>query len=138
MMKRLLVAMVLATTSVPLMAQPCLACSCQAGPNTQNQREKEAKEADSVFTGKVWKIEGTYNTSYSSVRVSFFVEDAYKGTHRHRVTVSTANQGSACGFYFEEGDRYTVFGYGKGPKRFSTHSCSETRRGRIDPERYGL
>ena len=138
MVRRLVVAMILATTSVPLMAQPCLACSCTPPPRNQEEREQRADQADAVFTGKVWNIEGTDNSSYSTVSARFFVEDAYKGTRRRRVTVTTPNQGAACGYYFEEGKRYTVFGYGEGPKRFSTNSCSETQRGRINPDRYGL
>ena len=137
-MRRLIVAIVLAATSVPLMAQPCLACSCVPPPRNQEEREEWAKDARAVFTGKVWKVKGEYNTNHSNVRVRFFVEDAYKGTDKHRVTVKTPNNGAACGYYFEEGKRYTVFAYDKGPKAFKTSLCSGNKHGRINPDRWGL
>ena len=139
-MRRLLLAMVFATTSVPLTAAPCFACSCAPKRSDQTQqefREEQAKNADAVFTGRVWKVRGEYG-GQENIEAVFWVEDAYKGTRRHRVTVTTSSEGSICGYHFAEGKRYTVFGDGKGSKRFSTHSCSATQRGRINPERYGL
>ena len=138
-MRKLLVVLALAVTSVPLAAEPCYACSC-VGPEEGEEREwrhKAAREADVVFTGRVWRIEGDWGGG-GSVKAHFFVEEAYKGTRRHRLVVSTSAQGSACGVFFKRGARYTVFGYGEGPKRYSTHSCSETQRGWINPDRYGL
>lgn len=137
-MRRLLIAMILATTSVPLMASPCLACSCVPPPRNQVEREEWAKKARAVFTGKVWNVKGEYNTSYSTVRVRFFVEDAFKGTHKHQVTVRTPDNGAMCGYHFEEGKRYTVFAYDKGPKGFKTSLCSGNRRGPINPDDWGL
>ena len=140
-MKRLLLVVALAATSLPLTAAPCLACSCAGRMDGQSEREyrhQAARQADVVFTGRVWRIEGDYSGGGGTVEAHFFVEEAYKGTRRHRVTVSTSAQGTACGFYFRRGARYTVFGYGDGPRSFDTNSCTETRRGRIDPDRYGL
>lgn len=135
-MRRLIVAIVLATTSVPLMASPCLACSCSRSPDQSRQehREDQARRADAVFTGKVWRIEASYD---APTKTYFFVEDAYKGTRRHRVTVTTDGR-SSCNYYFKEGKRYTVFGSGNGHKKFFTGSCTGTRRGPIDPDSYGL
>lgn len=137
MVKRLLVAMILATTSVPLMAEPCLACSClgrSSDQSKQGYREDQARRADAVFTGKVWRIEGSWG---APIKTHFFVEDAYKGTRRHRVTVTT-DGASSCNYGFVEGKRYTVFGSGKGHKKFFTGWCTGTRRGPIDPDSYGL
>ena len=139
-MKRFLLAMVFATTSVPLMAEPCLACSCaprRTDQSKQEYREEQARNADAVFTGKVWRVKGEYGGE-NNIEAVFWVEDAYKGTRRHRVTVTTASQGSICGYHFKEGKRYTVFGDREGRKMFSTHLCSATQRGRINPDRYGL
>ncbi len=138
-MRKLLVVLALAVTALPLSAEPCYACSC-AGPSEGEEREwrhRAAREADVVFTGRVWRIEGNYAEG-SRIKAHFFVEDAYKGTYRHRLVISTPSQGSACGFFFKRGARYTVFGYGEGPRLYSTHNCSESQRGRINPDRYGL
>ena len=140
-MKRLLLATALAAASLPVAAQPCFACSCVPRADGQTEREyrhQAARQADVVFTGRVWRIEGDYSGGGGSVEAHFFVEEAYKGTRRHRVTVSTAAQGTACGVFFRRGARYKVFGYGKGPRHFDTNLCTETQRGRIDLDRYGL
>lgn len=139
-MRKLIVAAVLALGSVPLTVQPSFACSCVPPKEGQTEREyrhEAARDADVVFTGRVWRVERA-DDGFGSDEAHFFVEEAYKGTRRHRVTVSSSAQGSMCGFHFNRGTRYTVFGYGKGPRRFHTHLCTETQRGWINPDRYGL
>ena len=139
-MRKLLIAAVLALTSMPLSAPPAFACSCVPREDGQTEREyrrEAARDADVVFTGRVWRVERAPD-GFGSDEAHFFVEEAYKGTRRHRVTVSTSAQGSMCGFHFTRGARYTVFGYGKGSRHFHTNICTETQRGTIDPDRYGL
>lgn len=139
-MKRLAVALIIATGSVPLAAEPCFACSCaprEEGQSRQEYREEQAKNADVIFTGRVRRIEGSEDPG-GSIEAYFRVGKAYKGTHRKRLIIETNSSGAACGYSFKDGKRYTVFGFGEGPKRYSTGICTGTQRGRIDPEKYGL
>ena len=135
-MRRLILATLLALGAAPLAAQPCLACSCVGYETPRKARHAHARHADVVFTGKTKRVElsedGTRRFAY------FRVEKAYKGTQRENLVIKTSSSGASCGFYFKDDTRYTVFGHGEGPRKYSTHLCSGTKRGRIDPDRYGL
>ena len=137
MVRRTVLTVVFAAGAVPLTAQPCLACTCvppEEGQTRQEHREEQAKNADVVFTGKVRDIE----RGEQLTKVRFWVGRKYKGTHREKLTITTASQGSVCGYHFKDAKRYTVFGYGDGPRSYSTNLCSGTQRGRIDGEKYGF
>ena len=134
MVRRTVLAVLFAAGAVPLTAQPCWACDCVAGPETQKEREQAAEEADVVFTGKVRKIE----PGSQVVKVRFWVGRKYKGTHREKLMVKTPSHEAACGVSFKDGKRYTVFAHGDGPYSYWAYSCGETQRGRINGERYGF
>lgn len=114
-------------------AEPCWACSC--APSTKKQ---QAKNADFVFTGVVTSIKPqSPDDDFTPWVVTFEVETVYKGYIRSTAKVRTQNNGASCGYTFEEGRRYTVFGHKSDGKKW-TDICSGTKRGRIDHERYGL
>ena len=140
MIRRTVVAFLFAAGAVPLSAQPCFACSCapQAeGQSRQEYREEQARRADVIFTGKVRDIT-TDDSNEMVLRVRFWVGRKYKGTHREKLTILTSNSGASCGYHFNDDKRYTVFGYGEGPRKYTTGICTGTQRGRIDPADYGL
>ena len=135
-MKRLIVAALVALGTAPLGAQPCWACTCVAYESPRQERHSHARRADVIFTGKTTSVEQSRD---GQTLIAYFrVGKAHKGTHRERLVIKTQSEGSICGFHFKDDTRYTVFGKGEGPKVYSTNSCSGTKRGRIDPDRYGL
>ena len=109
------------------MAGPAQACSC-----APLSKEELAKSARTVFTGTAVSVEK--GISENSVR--FRVGKVYKGKVDRRVDVVTASNSAACGCFFKEGQRYTVFGSKNEP--FRTNLCSGTSKGGIDPEEWGL
>jgi hypothetical protein len=109
-------------------AGPACACSC-----IYMTAKEHADSADVVFTGKVREVR---ETDDGKAVARFRVRIVYKGNVRREVRISTASQSAACGFPFHEGSRYTVFAYRDDGLR--TGLCSATRRGPIDPDRYGL
>lgn len=112
---------------VAAMAGPAQACSC-----APLSKEELAKSARTVFTGTAVSVEK--GISENSVR--FRVGKVYKGKVDRRVDVVTASNSAACGCFFKEGQRYTVFGSKNEP--FRTNLCSGTSKGGIDPEEWGL
>jgi hypothetical protein len=134
---RALAALALAATGIATTAQPCWACTCArliGDPITPRER---ANAAEVIFTGGVRKVVRDDPETNLINRARFAVEKAYKGRVRHRMTIRTHSQGSACGVYFRKGKRYTVFAY-RFKGALETDTCSATRRGRIDAERFGL
>ena len=135
-MKRLILAGLMALGATPLAAQPCWACSCVQYDSPRQERHAHAKNADVVFTGVTKRVEVKHDQGRT---IAYFrVEKAYKGTHRDNLVIKTASGGAACGIYFKDDTRYTVFAYGDGPRIYWANSCGGTKQGRIDPDRYGL
>jgi Tissue inhibitor of metalloproteinase len=137
--KRLLVACVLAVSGIAFAAPPCLACSCAPGT-----KKGAAESADFVFTGRVNKIvhlqqndSGGPVSGTHTVRVRFRVSKVYKGWVREFANVYTTSDGASCGYHFTKGEKYTVFAYKSGQKKW-TGTCNGTKKGGIDHEKYGL
>jgi hypothetical protein len=133
---RALAAVGLALGAVAATAQPCLACSC--APSTPRQ---EARSANVVFTGRVTRVivepDDNGLLGDEKVRVRFRVGRRYKGRVRPRVWIHTGTTGNTCRFTFRRSRRYTVFASRyEGP--LTTNICTGTKRGRIDPHRYGF
>jgi tissue inhibitor of metalloproteinase len=133
---RALAVVVLALSGIAATASPCWACSC-AGATPK----EHAKSADVVFTGRVKEIRGGDSDDGTlgddNLKVRFRVQKVYKGKARRTTTVRTNESGAACGYGFVEGKRYTVFAQ-KANGKLSTNLCSGTKRGGIDPDKYGL
>ena len=138
MIRRTIIVIFLAVMTVPVVASPCWACSC-----VEQNRRQQAKNADLIFTG-IAKQERVYdpaddgnNDGDETIYVKFRVHKTYKGYPRRWRTINTGMSGSTCRYYFEEGKRYTVFAY-KQDGEFHTNICTGTKRGRINPDNYGL
>lgn len=97
------------------------ACSC-VPPGSPNE---ELEKYTAVFSGQVLSINRAGYAYKSSYKVNFAVEKAWKGVSEKNVVVSTATEGSICGFNFKEGERYIV--YANGENSLSTSICSRTR-----------
>jgi hypothetical protein len=88
------------------------ACSCVApGPV-----ERELKESDAVFSGKVVNIvdenkSKLIKSSADPIAVTFEVEESWKGKIQKQVTVYTAYSSASCGFDFTLNQKYLVYAY---------------------------
>ena len=133
---RVLAVVALALSGVAATASPCWACSCAA-----DTPKGYAKRADVIFTGRVLEVaggdsdDGTHGDD--NLKARFRVKKVYKGKATRITTVRTNESSAACGYGFAEGKRYTVFAQ-KAKKRLSTDLCSGTKRGGINPDKYGL
>lgn len=96
-------------------------------------RTEKADAADVVFTGRVRTVR---HTADGLEVARFRVRILYKGSVRRDVNVSTAQDEATCGFQFHVGRRYTVFAHRDDGLR--TDICTGTKRGPIDPDRFGL
>lgn len=136
-MKKVLLVLTLAATSVVFAPGSAFACSC-----VEQQSDTAAeKDADAVFAGTVTSYEitrpvgGGSEPATGDVRMALEVEwtiaaDTFvKGDPAEEVTVVSAGQGPACGFRFSEGKRYLVFAYEDEADdgALSTNSCTNTR-----------
>lgn len=142
MLRRTLIVLFLVALAVPVVASPCLACSCATSGDPAKDRRDQAKRADLVFTGvaKSEKVIDEGDPEYEgdeSIGTRFRVGRTYKGHPGRWVTVSTTANEASCGYNFEVGKRYTVFAYEQND-RYRTDLCSGTKQGRINPERYGF
>ena len=137
MLRRTLIVVFLVALAVPVVASPCWACSC-----APSSRREHAKRADLVFTGiaKSERVIDEGDPEFEgdeTIGTRFRVGKTYKGHPGGWVTIGTPANEAACGYDFEMGDRYTVFAYDE-KDGYSTNLCSGTKRGGINPERYGF
>ena len=143
MIRRTLIVIFLAVMTVPVVASPCWACTCAASGNEAADRRAQAENADLIFTGIAKKIrvdDPAPDDAYSGdekIYVRFRVHKTYKGYPREWRWIYTGVYGDTCRYEFEVGDRYTVFAY-KHKGEFNTNICTGTKRGRINPDNYGL
>ncbi len=101
------------------------ACSCAYfGGSPQQRADRMLDKSEAVFAGKVVDIERDQKGPFGGVdEVSFRVSEAWKGTERETLELTTQSQGSACGYSFSEGREYLVDATGK----MSVSLCSETK-----------
>ncbi len=127
-MNRLLLAMCLAASLLPLAPTSASACSC--APATPKQY---ARWADVVFTGVVQEVSET-----ETERITLFrVRVLYKGKAPRHTEVHSGVQESACGVRFNDGSKYTIFA-DRSDGELWTSLCAGNRRGRIRHAKYGL
>jgi hypothetical protein len=129
-------ALVLAT----LLVAPAYVCGCScAGPNPVCSAYWQSP---AIFRGRVLEqaligdtkttvknLDGTTSTIVSpgQIRVRFSVLEMLKGEPQPEIVVLTKEQGSACGFQFEDGREYIVFtDGGEGAGELWTTKCSRT------------
>lgn len=112
----LAVALAVALNVLPaVLAPPALhACSCMPPASAP----AELTKADAVFVGRAVSVVteeremAEIRSFFSQHRVTFELQRVWKGLPEgETVTVTTAADGAACGYAFEEGKTYLVFAY---------------------------
>ena len=101
---------------------PVFACSCVVPPPPSEALEAAA----AVFTGEVTNL--SRRGRGDRYVVTFRVADVYKGEVRHRATLTTAQSTAACGYPFEEGERYIVYAHRMDDGTLAAGLCSRTAR----------
>ncbi len=80
------------------------ACTCgSTSSNGQKEIESELSSSEAVFSGEVVDFEkgSSIAAPWPTETVSFRVSEVWKGPEREILEVSTATQGSACGYAFK-------------------------------------
>jgi hypothetical protein len=121
---------VLSGLILPESAQGC-SCSAPRGP-------WEARaEADAVFSGTAVEVVPTEGTLRSR-RITFRVDNRWKGELGDQVTIFSAASTAACGFLFRENEQYIIYA-DDFSGRLSTNMCTRTAhltRGQEDIEAF--
>ena len=122
-----------------LLIQQAWACSCVPPPSV----EESFKSTDAVFTGTVMKIEQEFDTTvndhgdtivlFGQVKtVTIKLDTDYKSTNTKKgaiITIKTASNSAACGYYFQKGKKYIVYAYtNKEDGMLSTNLCTRTKQ----------
>jgi hypothetical protein len=110
------------------------ACSCM--PHDQDPVkavQKSFDRADVVFLGQAESVETTDSDSESYVDIfqttTFYVIKAWKGEESKRILTRINIACCLCGYAFEEGRKYLVFGYKLDDGFYSTSTCGLTTTG---------
>ncbi|MGC5327571.1 hypothetical protein [Brevibacillus sp. SYSU BS000544] len=98
------------------------ACSCGYPPPSP---QKSMENVDFVFAGTVKEIRRTR----MGMEVLFDVRTTWKGIDQTQVLVMTGMGGGDCGYEFEKGKEYIVYGgdYDPFEGKLSTNVCMRTR-----------
>lgn len=109
--------------------QTAYACSCVPPPPPNQALEQAA----SVFSGTVVRIDTVElmldNFTFEHHAVTVNINQSWKGLNSHTVTIYTATNSAACGYYFEPGQEYLIYTYAWTDVGVeSTGICSRTRR----------
>ncbi len=152
-MKIILTLLLTAFTVILFGLKEVKACSCSG----KDSPCAEYKDADLLFVGTVSKITVVKDSNgFSNYKAAFLVDEIFKGTNFKQINVQTSTQGTACGYDFEDGQKYLVYGYlDKKTNTFETSICTRTRplkfgvkddeveilrsiaRGKVEPRIYG-
>ena len=101
--------------------RPAMACTCVRPPTPVIALDR----ADVVFAGKVTHISRARG-EYGDVHKVLFRVDAYwKGERGAEIVIETATNSAACGFPFEQGEKYLVYSNISGDA-LSTTICTRT------------
>ena len=91
--------------------------------------KESLEKSTTVFAGKVVDIDvpsGIVISSADPMKVTFDVSKVWKGPNYKTLVVTTARDGTSCGYSFKQGEEYIVYTYGEGDK-LSTGICSRTK-----------
>lgn len=92
------------------------ACSCH-----QTSMQERFERSEAVFSNRVIETE-VIQPNMFTMKATFQVDRAWKGLSEDTVTIMTPTQGSACGYFFEQGRSYLVYAFGD-RHPLSTSSC---------------
>jgi hypothetical protein len=136
-----LVSMALLVVGLVALLPDCAsACLCPTPHGSEQKRAERALDrATVVFAGQVVNISKEEPGAWQPARdtVSFRVSEVWKGPEQETLEVTTASEGSACGYPFSEGRKYLVYAEGR---RMSVNVCGETTplsKARADLEALG-
>lgn len=106
-----------------LLSQNSFACSCMLNTKPHKTQVKEAFDNSvAVFSGEILEItpKGEYEMT-----VKIKVGKSWKGKLEQEIILTTAKDSAMCGFSFQTGLKYLVYGYGT-IESLSTNICSRT------------
>lgn len=117
---------------------PAAACSC-----APREPLRVATEATDIFSGTVERVDRWFFDRFVPIEaqatVHVRVDRVYKGGLGSAARVETPTQGSACGYDFQAGTRYTIFARDFDANGIlNTGLCWENTKGDIEPAAYGL
>lgn len=98
------------------------ACSCM-----QQSPEEAIAAAEAIFEGTVTKTADNTGTKFGGRAVSMTVDRAWRGVKAPTVSVATASNSAACGYPFQEGETYLVYGYRSRAGDIQVSLCSHTK-----------
>jgi hypothetical protein len=102
------------------------ACDCTV-PSTVKE---EFQRQTAVFSGKVVSInktnEGLIWSSADPVKITFEVDQAWKGEVGNKLSFYTAMSSASCGYEFMENERYLVYATGEND-HLQVGLCSRTK-----------
>jgi len=104
------------------------ALACKPGGNWPPTPKENIAQKDAVFIGTVQSVvqDRSVNGEY---RISFAVEQNYKGSIGNTVTVKTQSSSAACGYdagyeTFKKGSVWVIYASGNAVEGYSTNSIS--------------
>ena len=123
---RMLIFVVIIISTLVLETEPAYACSCVLpGPP-----DEELTNAAAVFSGRVIDIVKPINfgsiSSADPIKVTFQVQEVWKGSVSLTTTITTARSGASCGYIFKKGSEYIVYADGS-ENNLSVSMCSRTQ-----------
>ncbi len=135
MRKYLPLVLVIGLLSVFALPRPCAACSCTSASVSATPAETLAR-SDAVFRGRVtvisrgWNLFRDFGGSYQ--RVTFRVDESWKGPTTREIVVNTGLGGGDCGYSFAGGQEYLVYasnnsGTPQLPAGLRTSICDRTK-----------
>lgn len=120
-----LVLVLLLTTLLLAAPAPAYACSCVEGMPPRQALDRAA----AVFAGTVLDVDTfalpLLDNSFRPVRVTFEVNQVWKGEVAERAVIRTAQDSAACGYNFAAGTAYLVYAY-QSEDGLATGLCERT------------
>lgn len=113
---------------LPALAAPAFACSCVApGPPCQAYWKSQVVFAGTPLSVSRIEVERDGHRFMQRL-VRFQLDEAFRGVSGNSVEVVTGAGGGDCGYNFEVGRKYLVYGYNlEGSSRIGTGICSRTQ-----------
>jgi|GEM_PF-1201903 len=107
-----------------LMPKPAEACSCMMPPGPAEEMERQ----EVVFSGEVTEIAEpeVIESSGDPVTITFDIDTVWKGEIGAQAEVQTAYSSATCGYYFELGQSYLVYGSTNEDGQTWVNLCSRT------------
>jgi hypothetical protein len=108
------------------------ACSCEPIDrelSVEEDIELRLKKFDAVFSGKVLRIKNlkvSADNPFPSAKVTLKVLETWKGIKTKKITVFTYT--TDCGFKFEAGESYLVYGNRQKNNLVELHRCTSTKK----------